>query len=343
MHRQFDQLVEYTQTLVRSSPLRRREYWAKADSSSIEKWNATTEPYRSYLYEQIIGKLPDPSEPMSARTRQVYDTPKFTGYEVVLPVWPDVFASGVLLVPKDLKPGERRPVVVTQHGLDGQPKDVVEATNVRAEGFYHQFGAKLAEKGYIVYAPQNPYIGGERFRLIVRRANPLKLTLFSFITGQHQRTVDWLSQLPFVDPERIGFYGLSYGGKTAVRVPPLVRKYAAVVCSGDFNEWIWKTTSVEEPFSYTFTGEYEIGEFNLANTYNYAELASLIAPRPFMVERGHNDQVGIDEWVAYEYAKVRRFYAVLGIPDRTTIEFFMGPHTIHGVGTFEFLDKFLRP
>jgi len=26
---------------------------------------------------------------------------------------------------------------------------------------------------------------------------------------------DWLSGLPFVDPQRIGFYGRSYGGKTA--------------------------------------------------------------------------------------------------------------------------------
>ncbi|MEO8126790.1 MAG: prolyl oligopeptidase family serine peptidase, partial [Bryobacteraceae bacterium] len=309
----------------------------------IERWQATTDPYRKYLYEEIIGKIPDPQEPMTAQTRRVYNDALFTGYEVVLPVWKDVFASGILLIPKNLKPGERRPLVVTQHGLAGQPKDVIESTDAKAEGFYHGFGARLAAKGYIVYAPQNPYIGDERFRLIVRRANPLKLTLYSFITGQHQRTVDWLAQLPFVDPARIGFYGLSYGGKTAMRVPPLVDKYKVVICSGDFNEWIWKTTSVEEPFSYVFTKEYEIGEFNLANTYNYAELASLIAPRPFMVERGHNDGVGIDEWVAYEYAKVRRFYALLGIPDRTAIEFFQGPHTIHGVGTFDFLDKHLRP
>ncbi len=343
MHRQFDQLVEYTQALVRASPIRRREFWSKADPSSIERWQATTEWYRKYLYEEIIGKVPDPEEPMTAQTRRVYDNVLFTGYEVVLPVWKDVLASGILLIPKNIKPGERRPLVVTQHGLAGQPKDTIESTDAKAEGFYHGFAAKLAAKGYIVYSPQNPYIGDERFRQIVRRANPLKLTLFSFITGQHQRTVDWLAQLPFVDPARIGFYGLSYGGKTAMRVPPLVDKYKVVICSGDFNEWIWKTTSVEEPFSYVFTKEYEISEFNLANTFNYAEMASLIAPRPFMVERGHNDGVGIDEWVAFEYAKVRRFYASLGIPDRTTIEFFQGPHTIHGVGTFEFLDKHLQP
>ncbi len=61
-----------------------------------------------------------------------------------------------------------------------------------------------------------------------------------------------------------------------------------------------------------------------------------------MVERGHADGVGTDEWVAYEYAKVRRLYDVLGIQDRTAIEFFNGPHTINGVGTFEFLHKHLN-
>jgi hypothetical protein len=120
--------------------------------------------------------------------------------------------------------------------------------------------------------------------------------------------------------------------------------YALSICSGDFNEWIWKNTSVEQPFSYMFTGEYEMPEFDLANTFNYAEMAALIAPRPFMVERGHRDPVGIDEWVAYEYAKVRRLYADLRIPERTAIEFFDGPHRIHGVGTFEFLRRWLgRP
>jgi hypothetical protein len=70
-------------------------------------------------------------------------------------------------------------------------------------------------------------------------------------------------------------------------------------------------------------------------------MAALIAPRPFMVERGQNDGVAPDEWVAYEFAKVRRCYDTLGIGDRTASEFFNGPHTINGVGTFEFLAKHL--
>ena len=45
------------------------------------------------------------------------------------------------------------------------------------------------------------------------------VVLFSLVVRQHEQTLDWLVSLDFVDPERIGFYGLSYGGKTAMRVP----------------------------------------------------------------------------------------------------------------------------
>ena len=68
----------------------------------------------------------------------------------------------------------------------------------------------------------------------------------------------------------------------------------------------------------------------MGHVANYAELSILMTPRPFMVERGHDDGVGIDEWVAWEFAKVRRHYNKLGIGHLTEIEFFDGPHTING-------------
>src|SRR5258708_32663690 len=119
-------------------------------------------------------------------------------------------------------------------------------------------------------------------------------------------------------------------------------KYGLLICSADFSEGVWEDASTRSAYSYVWGGEYEIFEFDLGQTFNYAEMAALIAPRPFMVERGHGDGVGTDEWVAYEYAKVRRLYDALGIRDRTAIEFFNGPHTINGVGSFEFLHKHLN-
>jgi cephalosporin-C deacetylase-like acetyl esterase len=326
-----------------SEDVRQRFFWQKLKTESPAQWSAATIEFKTMFWRDIIGALPSADIPINPRTRKFDERKTWTGYEVVLDVWNDVFAWGYLLLPKDLRPGERRPVVVCQHGLEGLPADTVtNDSSSRAYGYYKAFAAQLAERGFIVFAPHNPYRGRDDFRGLQRKLNPLKKTLYSVIAAQHSRILDWLGTQPFVDPTRIAFYGLSYGGKTAMRIPVLFDRYALSICSGDFNEWIRKNTSVDARNSYMFTGEYEMFEFNLGNTFNYAEMAALIAPRPFMVERGHYDGVGTDEWVSYEFAKVRRLYTQLGIPERAAIEYFDGPHTINGQGTFDFLHTHLN-
>jgi hypothetical protein len=354
--RQLAELLEHTQDALREAEYVREGYF-QGDRSSPEKWQESMNAHREAFYNEVIGRFDLPLADKNVRTRKIYDTEKFTGYEVVMDVFtslpddqsPDhqtpadsatVIAYGILLVPKGIKDGEKRPAVVCQHGLEGRPTDV--ANPELDHPAYHTYAAKLAERGFVTYAPQNPYIFMDRFRTLQRKLNPLKKTLFSIIVPQHQQATDWLAGLPFIDKERIAFYGLSYGGKTAMRVPPLVSNYCLSICSADFNEWVWKNASLRSPYSYVGTIEYEIFEFNLGNTYNYFEMAGMIAPRGFMVERGHKDGVAPDSQVAYEYAKIRHLYADLGIPDHTRIEFFQGPHTIHGVGTFDFLHEQLK-
>ena len=339
--RQLHELDRHNQQLLVESADVRREYMKKLDVSSLDAFTKTVEPYREYFANEVIGKFDMPPLPPNVRSRRIYDEPKLTGYEVVMDVFPDVIAYGILLVPKGIKEGEKRPVVVCQHGLEGRPSDVADPKV--ESSYYHRFAVRLAEQGFITFAPQNLYIFGDRFRTLQRKANPLKKTLFSVIVPQHQQITDWLKGLPYVDSTRIAFYGLSYGGKSAMRIPPLVKNYCLSICSADFNEWVWKNASTKSPHSYVWTPEYEIFEFDLGSTFNYAEMAALIAPRPFMVERGHFDGVSSDEAVAYEFAKVFFLYdAKLGIGDRCAIEIFVGPHTINGKGTFAFLHKHLH-
>jgi dienelactone hydrolase len=337
--RQVEEIDDHNQWLLRESAYVRREFMKDLDTSSLEAYERSLTKYRDLFRDEVIGSYSLPLSPPNVRSRQSYETDGWLGYEVVLDVYePDLFAYGILLVPKDLQPGEQRPVVVCQHGLEGRPQQLIEGDH-RA---YHDFAAALAERGFIVFAPQHPYIFGDRFRTLQRKANPLKKTLFSLMVAQHQQIIKWLGSLEYVDPERIGFYGLSYGGKSAMRIPALVDGYCLSICSADFNEWVWKNASTRAKYSYVWTGEYEIFEFDLGSTFNYAEMAALIAPRPFMVERGHFDAVAPDEKVAHEFAKVRRLYAAqLKIPDRCAIEWFVGPHTINGKGTFEFLHQHL--
>ena len=337
------ELEEFSQAILRDSERVRKALpiWTKLKPGA--EWEAVQKQARADFWENGIGKMPGEYAAPNPRTRLVHDEEKWRGYEVMLDVQPDVFAWGTLLVPKDLRPGERRPVVVCQHGLEGLPEDTITTDeSAPAWKYYKGFAARLCERGFIVYAPHNPYRGGDNFRRIQREANPLGLSLFSFIIAQHDVTTQWLASLPFVDAERIAFYGLSYGGKTAMRVPAVLGRYCLSICSGDFNEWVMKCASVTHPAGYVFSPEWEIWEWNLAHTFNYAEMALLIAPRPFMVERGHDDGVGLDEDVGHEFAKVRRGYDKLGISERAEIEWFDGPHTIHGVGTFQFLHKWLR-
>ncbi len=310
----------------------------QAGKPDLRHFSESTAKFREYFRNEVLGKFDDPLLPFNARSRKIYDKEKWVGYDVVLDVFPDVFAWGVLLLPKDLKPGEKRPVVVYQHGRQGVPKVVIE----NDEKAYHDYAAKLAERGFIVFAPHNPYRGEDKYRFLSRKANCVKASLFSFILAQHEQILNWLSSLPQVDPDRIAFYGLSYGGETAVRIPPLLDRYCLSICSADFNDWARKVCSTDAKYSFMFTVEWEMPYFDMGSTFNYAEMVALLAPRPFMVERGHWDGVAPDEWVAYEYAKVRRMYDTLGLGDRTDIEFFDGLHEINGKGTFEFLHKHLK-
>ncbi len=337
---QINQLDRHTQQLLRRSHYVRQENTvSRFNFKSIKDYRESADLVRREFYDEVIGRFDQELLPANPRTRRLADANGWTGYEVVLDVYPGVIAYGLLLVPGDISQGEKRPVVVCQHGLEGRPQHTI---GDEGSQYYAAFAARLAGRGFITFAPQNLYIFGDRFRTLQRKANPLGKSLFSIITPQHQQIVDWLQTLPFVDPDRIGFYGLSYGGKTAMRVPALVPDYCLSICSADFNEWVDKNASTLNPRSYVNSGEYEIFEFDLGGRFNYAEMAHLIAPRPFMVERGHFDGVADDWTVAYEFAKVRHLYAAkLKIPEKTEIEWFDGPHRINGHGTFEFLHKHL--
>jgi len=352
--RLFHEMEQHVQGLIQKSDHARDQRFLYAIMPELADWRWSTNPqhptrdpvkfaegakaFREKFRDEGMGRFDEPFLPFNPRTRKIAETDKWIAYDVVLDVWPEVFAWGILVIPKDLKPGERRPVVVCQHGRDGVPRKLLDGN----ETGYNNVAARLAERGFITFAPHNLYRFEDRYRWLSRKANTVKATLFSFIIAQHDQILRWLSEQPFVDGDRIAFYGLSYGGETAVRVPPLLEKYCLSICSGDFNQWTRKVASTDQPFSFMRTIEWEMPYWNLGQTFDYSEMASLMIPRPFMVERGHLDLVGRDQWVSYEYGKVRWLYAQLGLSDRTEIEFFQGGHSMYSHGTFDFLHKHLN-
>ncbi|MCL4179647.1 MAG: hypothetical protein KJ072_18100, partial [Verrucomicrobia bacterium] len=352
--RLFQELEDHVQRLIQQSEHVRDRAFLYEVMPELAHWRWSTEHqhpthppdkfiagarrFRDRFHDEAMGRFDEPLLPFNARSRLVKESDQWTAHDIVLDVYPELFAWGLLVLPKDLKPGERRPVVVCQHGRDGLPRNLLDGNT----SGYRNVAATLAERGFITFAPHNLYRGEDRYRWLDRKANTVKATLFSFIIASHDQILRWLDAQPFVDGTRIAFYGLSYGGETAVRVPPILERYCLSICSGDFNQWTRKVAATDQPFSFMRTIEWEMPYWNLGHTFDYAEMAYLMVPRPFMVERGHNDLVGRDQWVAHEYAKVRWLYAQLGLADRTRIEFFQGGHSLRAEGTFEFIHRHLR-
>lgn len=352
--KQVAEMEDHVQWLMRDSDYERNRRFLYAIMPEFEKRQWSTKPYhpshdptrfieasrayRKTFHEEILGRFDDPMLPANPHTRKIYDNERWTGYEVQLDVYPQLQAAGVLLIPKDLKAGEQRPVVVAQHGRDGYPQRLLDERFTA----YNQTALKLADRGFIVYAPYNPYRGEDKYRWLVRKATNIGKSMFSFIIAQHDQTLRWLGTLPFVDKDRIAFYGLSFGGETAMRVPSVLEGYCLSICSGDFGDYTRKVVDTHFIRGFMNSMEWEIPVFNMGPTFSHAEMAYLIFPRPFMVERGHDDLVQQTDWVAYEFGKVRYLYDQFGLGDKAEIEYFNGGHSMRGEGTFEFLHKHLN-
>ena len=80
----------------------------------------------------------------------------------------------------------------------------------------------------------------DRFCTIQRKSNPLGRSLFSYITPQHHRHARMAGDAPHGShPKPVCFYGLSYGGKTAVRAPTSCRNTVPFDLLGaDLNQWV---------------------------------------------------------------------------------------------------------
>ncbi|MCS6916564.1 MAG: S9 family peptidase [Chitinophagales bacterium] len=109
--------------------------------------------------------------------------------------------NGWLIKPWNFDPQERYPVFMTGYGGPGS-QQVMRSGGPSA---FHQF---LAQQGYVVACIDNRGTGGrgEEFKKITY----MKLGYYEprdQIAGAR-----YLMTLPFVDPERISFFGWSYGG-----------------------------------------------------------------------------------------------------------------------------------
>ena len=149
-------------------------------------------PYRERFRTDGIGVFDAPYAPFNPRTARSAETDKWTAWDVVLDVWPDVFAWGVIGDSGDRRwraaSGGRRATWPQRRARDDRSARVV------LQRF--RLGPRRSRVHRLCAA--QPVSRRGSLRWLSRKANTIRATLFSFILAQHERILDWLGSLPFV-------------------------------------------------------------------------------------------------------------------------------------------------
>lgn len=334
----FDERLRYLRKLIAESEAKRESHWGLAVRPRSEF--PSTQQAMLADYRRLVGEVATTDKPLRPRTELVLSTAKYRAYRVLLDMTDGVEVYGNLLVPEGIQ--GRTAAVVCQHGLSGTP-EMITGFGQKKDTPYHAFGRRLAERGYVVFAPLIlHYHPVEWTNQQVRMADAAGMMRVALAIAQTRRVVDFLQGLPFVDPQRIGYYGLSYGGYSAIWISPLEERLAAVVVSGHFNDWRSKITADTTATSYLLHPDEDFYNWDVLHRFTHVELATMDSPRPVCIEYGTRDGITTPEWTAYAWKQLARVRDHLGLNDRIILAQFEGVHEVRCEESFAFLDRFLR-
>ena len=337
----FEALHRYLRRLCGESDDVRKRHWQLLSTGPAERPQLVRRLHDEL--RDLMGSIPSENTPLNPRTKLIKATDNWIAYNVLLDVVDGVEAYGQLIIPKGAR--TRLPVVICQHGIGGSPKDVT-GIGENPSPIYQAFAARLAERGYVTFAPYvctPKSLGvpeGVEINPLVRQAAPVGKMRTSIELAKLHRIVDFLQSLPFVDAERIGYYGLSYGGYDAIWMPPLEPRAKLTVISGHFNDWRSKLTDEEESTSFMFYEDVDYYNWNVLNRFTHLELIASMWPRPVCIEWGIRDDVTPPAWHWRAWTQVEEWIHAWNL-DNVFDAVFDGPHKINGVETFEFLDNWL--
>ncbi len=143
----------------------------------------------------------------------------------------------VLYKPIDLKPGEKRPSITYVYG--GPGAQLVNKTWRRS-----LFPRMLAHHGYVVFTLDNRGMGnrGKAFE------DPIYRAMGQVEVEDQSVGTEWLKQQDFIDPDRMGVYGWSYGGYMVLHMLAQTDHYKSGVSGAPVTDWALYDTAYTERY-----------------------------------------------------------------------------------------------
>lgn len=247
-------------------------------------------------WREILGKLEPDSRDMRwfhrrmpAREISVEDAGAYTRRHIELPLEIDFYQPALLLEPKDIRPGERRPTVIAWASTSPdwrKPED--------------WWGRWLANQGFIVltswahirnYRDGTSFSNGVSEKVYSRFGRWASMSRMVWDVRQQAR---WLASRPNVDRRHIGFIGSSLSAKTALYSAAFAPELSALV-SIDPHVPLWDGgTNYLDPwyldadrkFPDIRTPEQTVRSLLIGHEHD--ELLTLAAPKPLLIIGGND-------------------------------------------------------
>lgn len=303
--------------------------WEKRRTEIKNKWHGLMGQWPEIIHDPHVEYLD---------TAQRGD---ITQHRLKLEVAPGWTRDAVLLIPPGKGP---MPAALVVYYEANTPAGLGKLSN-------RDFAFQLAKRGFVALA-----LGSQSDRNYYPDSASAKLQPLSMLAYMAANSYEMLARLPYVDKDRIGVVGHSYGGKWAMFASCLYDKFALGVWSdggvvfdearANVNYWEpwylgyepnhWRKEGVVTETNGR-TGAYKK---MIENHMDLHELHALMAPRPFLVSGGSEDQVS--RWPALNHAvAVNKF---LGYENRVAMHNrpTHGPNEESNEVVYKFFEYFLK-
>jgi dienelactone hydrolase len=296
---------------------------------------------------KLVGFLDQEVVPPAPKVVQTVDRGSYIRRKVIIRTTPWSIMPMYLLTPKGHS--TPRPCVLALAGHGYGVKDIVglweDGSERRgADGYHQDFGCALAQRGFVVLAPEISCFGERQADYsnlgpsprppstcysVAHMASMLGHSALGLRLWDAMRAVDYLDTCAEVDLGRLGVMGISGGGMHAFFSMALDTRIAAGVISGYFCQWQSSLLAIHHCPCMFVPGLMKLGELS--------DLAGLLAPRPVLVEAGTHDEIFPLPGVKEAVRQAGRAWEVLGAPGALQTDYFEGRHRISGAKAYDFL------
>ena len=286
--------------------------------------------------QRVLELLSIDHLPVKTPEIQIIDEVRYDNYtmqKIQYQTLPELVVPAYLFIPENCT--SPLPTLLCPPGHGNGINQVIEE-----EGAYYKYPHAFAAAGYIALVPEHISFGERSASghgecgFDHEALNLLGSTVIGYRMWELQRSLDILESLPQVDSNRIGCAGLSLGGEMTLYLAACDPRIKAACVSCFLTSF--KGTFLKEPHC---TCGYVP---KMARDFEHADIASLIAPNPLMIQAGTLDPQFLAEDATEAYTELSELYQMLDATDLVTLDIFEGGHEFHLDSALAWFEQWFR-